>query len=190
MQNSVYKIGILGNGGCGKTSLLRARQEQEFIEECKITIGVDIAVFPFEITQIDEKHPTFLALDLGGQERFQFIHDAYLVGVKAALIVYDLTRYPSFLSIPKWYDLVYHENPMIPVFIVGTKKDLVDAETIAEFEKNFEDMRETLPNHQNIIGHYCISAKTKEGVKELFEKCEETIKYYYSIENSINLQIE
>ncbi|MHA1777841.1 MAG: Rab family GTPase [Promethearchaeota archaeon] len=190
MKSSIFKIGILGDGGAGKTSLLRARKDRDFIEESKITIGVDVAVIPFELTQIDKQNPTFLAFDLGGQERFQFVHDSYLIGVKAAIIVYDLTRYPSFLSIPKWYNLIYHENPMIPVFVVGTKKDLADEGIIKKSEENFEDLRKNLPNSRNIIAHFCISAKTGEGVDELFTKCEETIQYYYSLEDTINVQVE
>ncbi|RLI63421.1 MAG: hypothetical protein DRO88_09995, partial [Promethearchaeia archaeon] len=98
--------------------------------------------------------------------------------------------YPSFLSIPKWYNLIYHENPMIPVFVVGTKKDLADEGIIKKSEENFEDLRKNLPNSRNIIAHFCISAKTGEGVDELFTKCEETIQYYYSLEDTINVQVE
>ncbi|MCF2141849.1 MAG: GTP-binding protein [Candidatus Lokiarchaeota archaeon] len=182
MLNSVIKIAILGDGGVGKTSLLRARKELTFIEESQITIGVDIAVIPFELNQVDQANSSFLAVDLGGQPRFHFIHDAYLKGVKSAIIVYDLTRYPSFLSIPMWYELIYHENPMIPVFIVGTKKDLVDPSLLNSYNEEFSQLKESLPNSKNIIGNYYISAKTKEGIAELFETCEKMMKYYYSMD--------
>ena len=36
-----------------------------------------------------------------------------LPGIKLVIILYDVTRYPTFLNIPKWYQLVYDENPSL-----------------------------------------------------------------------------
>lgn len=189
MTNQIFKLAVLGDGGSGKSSLLDAKINRNFAEDSKITIGVDIACIPFELKQLDGNDSTFLAVDLGGQERFHFIHDAYLKGVKAAIIVYDLTRYRSFLNISHWCDMVYNENPLIPVFIAGTKKDLVSEDEIKHFKQEFDEMKEGLPNNNNICGHHFISSKTLEGIDQLFSKCEEMIKFYYSLEGVIKISL-
>ena len=175
-------MAILGDGGVGKSSLLRAKTENHFSEESKITIGVDVACIPFEYKQVDDMDSTFLAVDLGGQQRFHFIHDAYLKGVKSAIIVYDLTRYRTFLNLSHWSQLVFDENPMIPVFIVGTKMDLVSQEERLKFEDEYNQMKATLPNHSNIIGQFFVSSKNQDGIAELFKKAEEMMKYYYPVD--------
>ncbi len=151
-----------------------------------------MACIPFEYKKVDESDPdsTFLAIDLGGQDRFHFIHDAYLKGIKSAIIVYDLTRYRSFLNLDHWSQLIFDENPMVPVFIVGTKKDLVSSEEIQKFEDQFAQIKDTFPNASNLIGHYFVSSKTREGLEELFNKCEEMMKYYYSVDGVLKITVK
>ena len=177
---NVFKIAILGDGAVGKTSLIRAKQEGDFQLHSNITIGVDVQCIPFEFKKIDQNESAFLAVDLGGQKRFQFIHDAYLEGVKLAVLVYDLNRYKTFTNLKQWAQLIYDQNPMIPLVIVGAKSDLVSAKQRKKFVKEFTAMKKDLPNGQNIMNHLFISAKNQDGIDKLFNACENLIKYYYS----------
>ncbi|MHA1520653.1 MAG: Rab family GTPase [Promethearchaeota archaeon] len=175
-KNRIVKVAILGDGACGKTSLIRAKQRKIFEEKNAITIGVDIQCIPFEYKKIQGDDATFLAVDLGGQKRFHFIHDCYITGIKLAVLMYDLSRYPTFLNLPKWYGLVQKEGALIPVLIVGTKKDLVSEERQNFYFAEFKRIRNLLPNPENIQGHYFISSKTCEGVDQLFLNCENLMK--------------
>jgi small GTP-binding protein len=172
----IVKIAILGDGACGKSSLIRAKQKKMFKEENALTVGVDIQCLPFENKQIQNADATFLTVDLGGQKRFQFLHDSYIKGIRLGVLMYDLSRYITFLNLPKWYALVQQENIAIPVIIVGTKLDLVDDDHKQYFVDEFERARKLYPNPQNIQGHYFISSKTGEGVDELFLQCENLMK--------------
>lgn len=183
MPKHIIKMAILGDSGTGKSSIIQAREKLQFQDQTKLTIGVDVSVLPFEYSVFGEDHPTFLALDLGGKSRFHFIHDAYLTGIKSAMIVYDLTRYWTFKNIwQKWYKLIYNENPMIPVVIVGTKLDLIEEDRKNFFEKEFRHSLTRIPNPNNILGHYFISVKDSDGLEQLFLDCEEMMEYTYELE--------
>lgn len=171
----VYKIAVFGDGGVGKSSLLEARKSQSFDENSKITIGVDYKLIPFETKDSEENEDTFLAMDLGGQERFHFIHDAFINGIKGALILFDVSRIRTFASIDKWLDLIRQENENIPVLIIGNKIDLIDPSEKEVFIDNLEIFIENLPKKHNIYGFYFTSAKTLTGVKDTFAICEEMI---------------
>ena len=66
------KVIIVGPSAVGKTSLLNRFVHDEFILKYKMTIGVDF------LTKTIEYEPSkFVKLhiwDIGGQERFQFLH--------------------------------------------------------------------------------------------------------------------
>ena len=171
---SVYKIAIVGDGGVGKSSLLEAKLDKTFSPQ-RITIGVDFKLLPLEKLEKDGKQSTFLAMDLGGQERFHFIHDSYIKGIKGALILFDATRPTTFLHISNWYKLIMRENDKIPVLIIGNKIDLIDVEQQEALTKDLDTLVKLLPKNQNIYGHYFTSSKNFEGIDETFAICEEMI---------------
>ncbi|UYP45786.1 hypothetical protein NEF87_002071 [Candidatus Lokiarchaeum ossiferum] len=170
MKTRTFKIAILGDGGVGKTSLIRAKCHKNFDDSSEMTIGVDFACVPFEENEEDEDNSAFLAFDLGGQQRFHFIHDAYIKGTKAAIILYDLSRFQTFDNITTWHKLLQNENPRIPIIIAGTKADLVESDTILEFQSYWEEIKSQFLNNDCFIDHLFVSAKSGKGLNELFEK--------------------
>ena len=108
------KIVIAGQAGTGKSTLISTKKTGSFNIASKMTIGVD-----FVILEVRHNNKTFqfLVYDLGGQKRFQFLHDSYIKGAKASIILYDMTRINTFNSIPKWIALLMAENPHIPILI-------------------------------------------------------------------------
>ena len=112
-----------------------------------MTIGVD-----FVILEVSHNNKTFqfLVYDLGGQKRFQFLHDSYIKGAKASIILYAFTRTKPFNSIPKWIALLMAENPHIPILICGSKKDLVQYEDIQVFEDKWFEFASRIPKNCNM----------------------------------------
>ncbi len=170
-----YKIAIVGDGAVGKSSLLKAKKSNTFDPEMNITIGVDFQLIPLESVEVDGKKSNFLAMDLGGQERFQFMHDSYIKGIKAAIILFDVSRIRTFFNIEKWYELILNENDKIPVLIVGNKIDLIDMEAREEIAKDLDELIEELPRNQNVFGPFFTSSKNFEGIIAVFAICEEMI---------------
>jgi len=119
-----FKVIIVGPGAVGKTSLLNRFVHNEFNLKYKLTIGVD-----FLTKKLEYKPSKFAKLqiwDIGGQERFKFLHRSFYDGALGALIVFDLSRQHTFSSMKIWlsemHSIIIDE---IPKIIIGNKSDLI-----------------------------------------------------------------
>ena len=67
--------------------------------------------------------------DTAGQERYRAVAKSYYKGAHGVMIVYDITKRDTFEHLEKWLEEVHNNAPEagIPIFIVGNKKDLVEA---------------------------------------------------------------
>jgi Ras-related protein Rab-6A len=93
-------IVVLGNFGVGKTQLIRALNNESFIEVHEPTIGVD-----FKKILIDETD--VMLWEITGGERFiTSITPGYLRKADLAIIMYDVSYAPSFHSIKRCIDIV------------------------------------------------------------------------------------
>ncbi len=159
------KLIVAGDGGTGKSTLLDSKFNGSFSHSSKITIGVDFRIMNI----IDPSEVQFLIFDLGGQKRFQFLHTAYIIGAKGAILLYDLSRPKTFEHLEQWLDLLVLENPNIPIILGGTKKDIVMREDLDFFTEEWKTKEANIRGGANVIGHYFISSKTLENVDRLFK---------------------
>ena len=159
-QKFILKILTAGEGGVGKTTLLHRYVEGKFSAETKMTIGVE---FFLKETEIDSKHCTLQLWDFGGQERFRFLLESYVLGAKGALLMFDLTRLMSLENLQQWINIVRKGDPSLPVLFVGTKLDLTDEIQVDD------DYATTFLNKFNLIDFIKISSKTGENVGNAFE---------------------
>ena len=173
LPRKVCKITIAGDGGSGKSTMIATKNTENFNMTAGITIGIDFACFPMKI---DNKSFTFLVFDLGGQKRFQFMHDSYIIGSKGAIIFYDLSRPSTFKSVPKWISLMENEDPYMPIIIAGSKKDLIQPEDMRYFLNEWEKMKRKIPRFERIIDHIFISSKDYQSVEQLFTHLGRAIK--------------
>jgi small GTP-binding protein len=162
-----YKIILAGDGGTGKSTLLNTKMNGKFTGSPKITIGVEFSTLEYHINGIDY---TLMVWDLGGQERFQFMHDIYLKGANGGIILYDLTRPATFDHLSHWIDLFRTYCPEIPLILAGSKKDLVTPVETTKFCTELIRWSRTYNCESMIKHHLLISAKNFEGVDEVFEK--------------------
>ncbi|MCK4778622.1 MAG: GTP-binding protein [Candidatus Lokiarchaeota archaeon] len=165
-QKFILKILTAGEGGVGKTTLLHRYVEGKFSAETKMTIGVE---FFLKETQIDSNHCTLQLWDFGGQERFRFLLESYVLGAKGALLMFDLTRLMSLENLQQWITIVRKGDPNLPVLFVGTKLDLTDEIQIDD------DYAMSFLNEFNLIDYIKISSKTGENVGTVFEMLTRTI---------------
>ena len=132
-----FKVAVVGDYAVGKTSLINKFVQLKFIKEYKPTLGADI-VLKREIIDIDgDKFEIFFQFwDIAGQSKWETLRRRYLKGSSAIIIVYDVTRLPSFYHVrERWHDEIENhayendneriEDP-IPVLLIGNKIDLVD----------------------------------------------------------------
>ncbi|XP_055937314.1 ras-related protein Rab-1B-like isoform X2 [Argiope bruennichi] len=147
------KIIMLGNSGVGKTSLLLRFNQGVFIEGQDCTLGV----FRYPKTVVlNDKTIQLEFWDTAGQERYYRTADG-------VLLVYDTTRYLTFLELTSWLSQIRELNNEATVVIAGNKSDLVkqnrvSGTTVENFARN-----EGLEYSET-------SAKDNENVDEVFEK--------------------
>ncbi|MHA2006055.1 MAG: Rab family GTPase [Promethearchaeota archaeon] len=162
----ILKILTAGEGGVGKTTLLHRYVEGKFSADTKMTIGVE---FFLKETEIDSKHCTLQLWDFGGQERFRFLLESYVLGAKGALLMCDLTRMMTLENLEQWLNIVRKGDPNLPVLFLGTKNDLVDEIQVDD------DYAMTFLQEYNLIDFLKISSKTGENVAQAFEILTRTI---------------
>ena len=158
-QKFILKILTAGDGGVGKTTLLHRYVEGKFSAETKMTIGVE---FFLKETEIDSKHCTLQLWDFGGQERFRFLLESYVLGAKGALLMFDLTRMSSLQNLEQWLNIVRKGDPNLPVLFVGTKLDLGEEIQVDD------DYAKSFLKEYNLIDFLKISSKTGEHVSDAF----------------------
>lgn len=144
LYDYLFKLIIIGDSGVGKSSILTRYTRNEFSQETKTTIGVELST---SLINVDEKKLKVAIWDTAGQERFRAATNLYYRNTLGAFICYDITNYNSFQNVGKWLnELRDHVNSQVIITLVGNKCDLrhlravsvTEARTLADkYELNF-----------------------------------------------------
>jgi len=142
MSDFSFKVIIIGPGAVGKTSLLNRFVHNQFTLKYKFTIGVDFLSKELEFKP--SKSAKLQIWDIGGQERFKFLHRSFYDGANGALLVFDLSREQTFSVMKNWLlEMRSLINNNIPTIILGNKSDLIpeiglviDRDEIEKYAKN------------------------------------------------------
>lgn len=167
MRAFVFKILVAGNGGVGKTSLLRRYVDGFFDESTIETVGVDFFIKEIEL---NNSYCMLQLWDLGGQERFRHLIENYVMGARGALLLFDVTRMPKIESILQWVNIIRLHDLNLPIVLVGTKRDLEDAIAVDD------ESALHIKNAFNMINYVKTSAKTGESVEKPFQILVKNIK--------------
>ena len=155
-----FKVCIVGDSKVGKTTLLHRYVEGKFSSETKMTIGVE---FFLKELYIDGQKIMLQLWDFGGQERFRFLLESYVIGARGALLMFDLTRAMTLENIEQWVKICRKEDPNLPILFLGSKSDLTEDICVED------DYIEEFKNHFNLYDYLKISSKTGENVALSFE---------------------
>ena len=118
----LYKIIIIGDTCVGKSNILTRYLKNEFKENSKSTVGVELGSKFLKVKGIGAKVQIW---DTAGQERYRSITSSYYKGSHGCFIVYDITSETSFDNVEKWYEQAQKEaSKDISVILVGNKCDL------------------------------------------------------------------
>lgn len=122
-QNPIRrKLVIVGDGACGKTSLLCSFALGEFPKEYQPTVFDNYVA---EI-RLDEKHVQLALWDTAGQEEYERLRPMSYSKSHVILIAFALDTPDSLENVEtKWIEEVRSIcGPTIPVILVGCKADL------------------------------------------------------------------
>ncbi|CAD5227028.1 unnamed protein product [Bursaphelenchus xylophilus] len=166
------KLVIVGDGACGKTCLLIVFSKDQFPDVYVPTVFENYVAD----TEVDGKQVELALWDTAGQEDYDRLRPLSYPDTDVILMCFSIDSPDSLENIPeKWTQEVRHFCPEVPIILVGNKKDIrQDEEAVKEMKKinqgpiSVEDGQKMAQQ----IGAYAYlecSAKTKDGVKEVFE---------------------
>lgn len=156
-----YKLVVLGDQGCGKTSIITRFMYDKFDNNYQATIGID---FLSKTMYLEDRTVRLQLWDTAGQERFRSLIPSYIRDSSVAVVVYDVTTRPSFLSVNKWIDDVRNERGTdVIIVLVGNKTDKSEARQVST-----EEGEAKAKEHD--IMFIETSAKAGFNIKALFRK--------------------
>ena len=167
-MKKTLKIIVSGDGGVGKTSFLNRLIHDYFDSNSVFTRGVD---FFSKDVFINGYEYSIILWDFAGQQQFKKLLTDFVNGSFAAFVLFDLSRFNTIEGVGEWLKKLgsYGE---IPVFIIGTKRDMVDLSDTRVFD---DYIAEFIRKNKNVIGCLNISSKTGFNVKSAFSSLIEKI---------------
>ncbi|XP_018415436.1 PREDICTED: ras-related protein Rab-17 [Nanorana parkeri] len=157
---NIYKLVLLGSSDVGKSSMVLRYLRDEFLDT---TCTTGCAFFSQRV-YVQEKTLDFEIWDTAGQERYHSVCHLYYRGASAAMLVYDITSKETFLRAQLWLQELqkYISSEEMVIAFVGNKTDLN-----SERKVSLEDAQAFAEQERLLFME--TSAKTGEGVKEVFE---------------------
>lgn len=158
-----FKISVVGDGGVGKTSLIKKYTQGTFDTDYIKTIGAQFSRYD---KQINNDIINLIFWDIAGQDDFNFLHPLFFQECKACIIVFSLEENDlgqnSLIHVKNWLEELHKYCGDIPVILFANKIDLVKNDEIDQ-NKILE-----VVERNNFLRYYLTSAKTGEGVNEAF----------------------
>ena len=166
----IYKILIVGESGCGKTSILNRLCGGEFTHNNVSTVGVD---FQTKNISFDDKEVTMQIWDTAGQEKYQNITQSYFRNSHGIIVAYDITDADSFDRVKKWVDKIRTDFESIPILLIGNKADLQEKRVVSKAEA--EELAKSLN-----VAYLETSALNYTNIDETFIEMARTLSKHYS----------
>jgi small GTP-binding protein len=162
-KDFVFKITVIGDGGVGKTSLIKKYTKGSFKKEYIKTLGAQFSKYD---EKIEDSAVKLFFWDIAGQKEFSFMRPTFYKGSKAAIIVFSHSPNEldtSFNHISDWHEDIKKYCGNIPIVLFGNKIDLVN-----DGELNESKVKEIV-DKRDFLGYYKTSAKTGNGVYKAFQ---------------------
>ncbi|XP_070533769.1 uncharacterized protein [Ptychodera flava] len=154
------KLMMVGLGGAGKTSLVRALMSGYFYTDAtygeQITDGIDITSWT---VKTPEDTLTYSVWDFAGQTVYYNTHQFFLSNRAVYLLLWNTRLGVEHSGLDFWLSSIAVHAPKAPIFVVGTHADQV-----AKVEVPEEELKRRYPQ---IAGFFLVSSVTGQGVREL-----------------------
>jgi len=165
-DNFHCRVVVIGDSSVGKTSILNQLIDHTFKPHEQSTIGANYQLFVQEINGVKVEVQIW---DTAGQEKFKALGPIYFRNSQGAIAVYDSTNRASFENLESWIDSfveIVGNNSVIA--IAANKCDL-----FTEIQVSSEEGQSWAESNHYIFQP--TSAKTGDGVKELFLRLAEKL---------------
>ena len=101
MQESNYKLVLVGEASVGKTSLISQFVSKTFSTVLSNTVG---GIHTSRLLYLGSHAIRFNIWDTAGQERYRSLVRTFYKDAQAAILVYDITDKASFEAMKRWAD--------------------------------------------------------------------------------------
>lgn len=119
-----FKIVLLGDGEVGKTTWANRLRTRRFENDYNPTLGVELHPLSYMVDSYNSIG--FGIWDCSGVERFKGLGDGYYRGVNGAILMCDLTRRETYISLMRWIRDLNRIRENIPIVVCGNKVDRED----------------------------------------------------------------
>ncbi|XP_051476915.1 rho-related GTP-binding protein RhoD-like [Apus apus] len=165
------KAVVVGDGGCGKTSLLVAFARGDFP---KVYVPTVFEKYTATL-QAGGKPVTVHLWDTAGQEDYDRLRPLSYSDANVVLICFDVTSPNSYDNIlTKWYPEVNHFCKGVPVLVVGCKTDLRQDPEVRQklkegrLEPISRQQGEAMARQVHAVSYLECSARYQENVGAIF----------------------
>ena len=157
------KVVFLGNSGVGKTSVIKFEIDNKFQPKTQPT-----SIFQYfsKKCQICEKIIHLQIWDLGGDATYEKVMTNFYTAALCIFVVFSLEDKNSFYDLERWINNIKNEyqSDLPFIILVGNKKDMVENRKVTK-----EEIDDFIYKN-NIEQYYETSAKSGEGIHELFDE--------------------
>jgi small GTP-binding protein len=160
MEDFRFKHIIIGDSTVGKTSLTIKYITGSFLDDLRLTIGVD---FYNKTIEHRNKKVKLQIWDFAGERRFRFLLPKYCKGTNSVFFLYDITKPITLDHLTDWINIIRKsEGNDVPIMLIGSKLDLKEQRKVTREEG------EKIAAKYNLSSYIELSSKTGENVEKAF----------------------
>src|SRR6266702_357808 len=149
------KLLLVGEGGTGKSSLLRALRNDTFDSNLSTTHGMEVD----RLQLLSSHHEiTLNTWDFGGQQIYHATHQFFLTKRSLYIVAWNARLGAEQVRLEYWLEAIQAHAPDAPMLLVATH---IDERTPDLNYKLYKDV------YPQIVGHLGVSNKNRQGIAEL-----------------------
>ena len=179
-----YKVVLLGDGGVGKTSLVKRFVYSKFDDEYIKTLGTNVYKKMVTLDKDDKSkiETKLMVWDVMGQNIFPSVMKNYMKGSHGFIFVCDLTDKNSYVGLQEWIRAACEPNENCSATFLANKSDLpghaFGVSSLESLSKAFN------------APYFVTSAKTGDNVEEAFRTISAMIYEGWHLNRDVALDIE
>jgi small GTP-binding protein len=154
----VSKMLVVGEGAVGKTSLLRALREEEFVKGLVTTHGIETGTLQIAHPEFDGVTMNLNTWDFGGQQIYHATHQFFLTNRSLYVLVWNARMGFEQCKLNYWLDTIEARAPQSPIILVATHTDE---------RKAGLPLKELQERYPQIVGHVEVSNRKGKGLDQL-----------------------
>jgi internalin A len=154
----ISKLLVVGEGGVGKTQLLRHLRGERFDPDVPTTHGIEIHHCRMAHPVHSDVVMTLNAWDFGGQQIYHATHQFFLTSKSLFLLAWNARLGYEQGRLFYWLDTIQALAPDSPVLLVATHTD--------EREPDLP-IAQLTTQYKQLVGQVAISNSTSDGIDEL-----------------------